>query len=436
MAHLRDLIGIERATGFRLPRWLERIVSAGIVSRDPKVVRRQMIVNVAALASALNSISRVVSMSFFGTDEFLLAQTISGFFAVAALFVHRMHRFGDNAGAIAILLVFAASASAATYMFGLQAQVQVYFVLAGLTWFVIGIERWQFVVCVLVALTAIVLTLFEVAPQQGNLASAETARRAAVLSMINAITINAVMLFYALFLLQRAENELEQQTARAEGLLSVVLPSAVADRLRAAPDKPIADRIDGATILFADLQGFTGAAHAEPPEAVVAYLDRLIRGFDEYCQTFGVEKIKSIGDAYMVAGGLNGDLHGGAIAAGRFALHILEHQQSLPLLGKHHLRIRIGIHTGPAIAGVIGGTRISYDLWGDAVNVASRMETHGVAGRIHVSDDFRAATLQAFRFEERGAMEIKGIGVARTHFLLGLSGSGVVAMPPCAAIGI
>lgn len=418
MAHLRDLIGVERAAGFRLPRWLDRIVTAGIVSSDPKVVRRQMIVNVAALASALNSISRVVSMSFYGSDEFLLAQGVSALFAVAALLIHRMHRFGDNAGAIVLILVFAASASAATYMFGLQAQVQVYFVLAGLIWFVIGLERWRFAVGVIVAFAAIVLMLFEVAPQQGSAVSEATARWTAVQSMVNAITINAVMLFYALFLLQRAEHDLERQTKRAEGLLSVVLPSAVADRLRAAPDQPIADRIDGATILFADLEGFTSAAHAEPPEVVVAYLDRLMRSFDDACRECGVEKIKSIGDAYMAAGGLQGDLKSGAIAVGHFALGMLRHAQALPPLGGHKLRLRIGIHAGPAIAGVIGGTRISYDLWGDAVNVASRMESHGIAGRIHVSDAFRRAAGDAFEFEERGETEVRDLGRVRTHFLL------------------
>ena len=418
MAHLHDLIGVERTAGFRLPHWLDRVVTAGIVSSDPKVVRRQMIVNVAALASALNSISRVVSMSFYGSDEFLLAQGMSAFFALAALLIHRVHRFGDNAGAIALILVFAASASTATYMFGLQAQVQVYFVLAGLIWFVIGLERWRFAVCVIIAFAAIVLTLFEVAPQQGSAVSAEAARWTAVQSMVNAITINAVMLFYALFLLQRAENDLERQTARAEGLLSVVLPSAVADRLRASPDQPIADRIDGATILFADLEGFTSAAHTERPEVVVAYLDRLMRSFDHACREYGVEKIKSIGDAYMAAGGLQGDLEGGAVAVGHFALGMLQQAQSLPPLGGHKLRLRIGIHTGPAIAGVIGGTRISYDLWGDAVNVASRMESQGVPGRIHVSDTFRHAAGDAFEFEERGETEIRGLGRVHTRFLL------------------
>jgi adenylate cyclase len=418
MAHLRDLIGIEQAAEFRLPPWLERIVTAGIVSNNPKVVRRQLIVNVAAFASAFNAVSRVVSLPFYGAEDYWLAQMISGAFAVTSLLIPQMHRFGDNVGAVAITTLFAASASTATMMFGLTAQVQVYCVLAGLIWFLVGLERWRFSVGVILAFAAIALTLLELAPQRGPVVSQESARWIAVQSMLNAIAINGVMLFYALYLLQRAETGLERQTARAEGLLSVVLPPAIADRLRASPDKPIADRIDGATILFADLEGFTEAAHAEPPEAVVAYLDRLMRSFDDSCQECGIEKIKSIGDAYMAAGGLKGDRREGAVAAGRFALSMLQTQETLQPLGKHKLRLRIGIHTGPAIGGVIGGTRISYDLWGDAVNVASRMESQGVPGRIHVSEAFKNAASDAFEFEPRGDSDLRGIGSVPTFFLL------------------
>jgi adenylate cyclase len=121
---------------------------------------------------------------------------------------------------------------------------------------------------------------------------------------------------------------------------------------------------------------------------------------------------------------------------GRLALAMLQLQESRPPLGTHRLRLRIGIHTGPAVAGVIGATRIAYDLWGDAVNVASRMESHGVAGRIHVSQAFRETVGDAFMFEERGETDIKGIGMARTYFLLGLSGGESVTVRPRAAIGI
>jgi adenylate cyclase len=151
---------------------------------------------------------------------------------------------------------------------------------------------------------------------------------------------------------------------------------------------------------------------------VVAYLNRLVSAFDATCAQYGVEKIKSIGDAYMAAAGLDGDCHKGAVAIGRLAFAMLEHLDRQTTLGDHQLRLRIGIHSGTAVAGVIGDTRISYDLWGDAVNIASRMESRCVPGRIHVSESYREAAGESFVFEERGETEIKGIGVARTYFLI------------------
>lgn len=150
---------------------------------------------------------------------------------------------------------------------------------------------------------------------------------------------------------------------------------------------------------------------------MVAYLNEFVRAFDTACEAHGVEKIKTIGDAYMAAGGIQGDSRAAALAVGRLALAMQQLQESRPPLGSRKLPLRVGIHTGTAIAGVIGDTRISYDLWGDAVNVASRMETHGVPGRIHVSDAFRRAAEDAFEFEARGTTPIKGIGSVPTYFL-------------------
>jgi adenylate cyclase len=199
----------------------------------------------------------------------------------------------------------------------------------------------------------------------------------------------------------------------------VVLPGSVASRLRAEPDKRIADRLDGVTLLFADLADFTEAAHAEQPEAVVAYLDDFVRAFDSVCEKHGVEKIKTIGDAYMAASGLQGDRPAGAVAMGNLALEVMSLHAARAPLGRSQLSLRIGIHCGSAIAGVIGDLRISYDLWGDAVNMASRLESQGVPGRIQVSEAFRSMTGDAFIFEERPAAEYKGIGLLRTYFLLG-----------------
>jgi adenylate cyclase len=174
-------------------------------------------------------------------------------------------------------------------------------------------------------------------------------------------------------------------------------------------------------VIFADLVGFTEAARGLPPEEIVDFLDRLVRSFDALCEQLGVEKIKTIGDSYMAASGFDGAASNGAVAVGRLALAMLKGVDRQPPLGERKLKLRIGIHCGPATAGVIGDTRFSYDTWGVAVNTASRMESHGVPGRIHVSEDFRDLAATAFRFEDRGTTNIKSIGVTRTFFLIGES---------------
>ena len=143
----------------------------------------------------------------------------------------------------------------------------------------------------------------------------------------------------------------------------------------------------------------------------------MVRCFDRLCAENGVEKIKTIGDRYMAVGGLTGDLRGQAVATAKLALAILRSQADLPALGGKHLALRIGLHTGSATAGIIGDTRFTYDVWGDAVNMASRMELHGLPGRIQVSDAFRSIVQNAFCFDERGIIEIRGIGPTRTWFL-------------------
>jgi adenylate cyclase len=420
LAGLRDLIRFEPSRGIQLPAWLDRLVSLGIVTSDPKIARRQKIVNVASYAAALNSMSRVLAAPIheqLGLVGYLRAT--SGALFVAALLINRLHRYGENTAAMGMVVWFLTSISFATFYYG-STYVQVYFVLIGVLWFFFGLENWR--TCLLwtgVVLGAALIVLFY-APKQG-IAIAGDARvvtYVALQSMINAILIVSILIVYALLLLQRAERDLERQSARAEALLSVVLPADVAARLRASPDKPIADRIDGASILFADLEGFTHAAHTERPEVVVAYLNRLVSVFDATCEQLEVEKIKSIGDAYMAAAGFDGDRRKGAIAVGRLALAMLKHLDRQATLGAHRLRLRIGIHSGTAVAGVIGDTRISYDLWGDAVNIASRMESRGVPGRIHVSESYCEAAGESFVFEERGETEVKGIGAARTYFLV------------------
>jgi adenylate cyclase len=235
-------------------------------------------------------------------------------------------------------------------------------------------------------------------------------------ALINTITINAAIIFYALSALRQAEMELETQYERSEALVETVMPAPIAARLKAGEER-IADRIENLTVLFGDLAGFTAAAHGRSPDEVVDYLDRLMRSFDALAEAHGVDKIKTIGDCYMAAGGLDGRGPEGAVAVGRFAFALLDAIEQQPPLGDRKLALRIGIHAGPATAGVIGDTRFSYDVWGDAVNTASRMESHGLPGRIQVSEGFRALAGDAFAYDERGSQDIKGLGTARTYFL-------------------
>jgi adenylate cyclase len=394
------------------------MVSLGIVTNDPNLARRQRIINVASFAAACASASRVVLNLFHDLEGLVAIEIMFMAFVAWALLLHRLHCFGDRAAALGLMVWFLAGVSCVLLVFGTASQTYIYFALSGVFFLLLGVNNWRLVAGLVVVLLAALFAALRYVPEYGLAgADPEFIRFLSIQTVANTIVINAVVIFYALLLLERAESELERQSARAEALISVVLPDTIAQRLRAEPGKRIADRIDGLSLIFADLVGFTPAAHTEPPEKVVAYLDSLVNKFDALCEVHGLDKIKTVGDSYMAVGGLRGGSREGAVACGRFALAMM--QMHLPPLGTCKLRLRVGIHCGTVIAGIIGDTRIGYDLWGDAVNVAARMESHGVAGRIHVSDDYRKIVGDVFLFEERGATQVKGIGVVSTYFLLG-----------------
>ena len=171
-------------------------------------------------------------------------------------------------------------------------------------------------------------------------------------------------------------------------------------------------------MLFADLVGFTSISAHHAPEHVVAFLDRVFASFDALVEKYGVEKIKTIGDAYMVASGVPATRPDHAAAVADLALDMLAAAQSIqPLDGQ--VQLRIGISSGPVVAGVIGDKRFGYDLWGDTVNVASRMEAFGVPGRIQVSEETFRRLADRYDLAPRGEIEIKGLGPMPTWYLLG-----------------
>jgi class 3 adenylate cyclase len=215
-----------------------------------------------------------------------------------------------------------------------------------------------------------------------------------------------------------AEHALAREMARADALLLNVLPAPVAAQLKER-QAAIAERFDEATVIFADIVGFTPLSARMEPDAVVAMLDGLFSRFDDLAERHGVEKIKTIGDAYMGVAGAPQRRPDHAAAVVALGLDLLAAVEEWAKEEDMPITLRVGIHSGPIVAGVIGKKKFIYDLWGDTVNTASRAESHGVPGAVHVTDATWQRVRHAFVGEERGEIEMKGKGRVRTVLVRG-----------------
>lgn len=217
---------------------------------------------------------------------------------------------------------------------------------------------------------------------------------------------------------EQAEQLLALEKKYSDQLLHNILPKSIVKRLKKDP-VIIADRFDATTILFADIVGFTKLSAKTSPDHLVNLLNQIFSIFDELSDLYGLEKIKTIGDAYMVAGGLPIANNNHAQAIADLALDMRIRLADFNQREKQEFAIRIGIHTGTVIAGVIGIKKFVYDIWGDAVNTASRMESHGIPGEIQVSEATYTILKNQYLFEERGLIEVKGKGEMRAYLLKG-----------------
>jgi len=217
----------------------------------------------------------------------------------------------------------------------------------------------------------------------------------------------------------------------SERLLLNVLPYSIAERLKGRPEvmvdsftEVIADSFDEVTVLFADIVEFTKFSEGVSPEVLVAVLNDIFTRFDSIADNRGLEKIKTIGDAYMAAAGLPVPVADHALRAAHMALDMIEAMDRFNEQTGHKLKVRIGIETGAVVAGVIGKRKFLYDLWGNTVNTASRMESQGVPGRIQITDTTRLRLSETFMLEQRGTINIKGKGEMHTWFLNSRNESG------------
>lgn len=219
----------------------------------------------------------------------------------------------------------------------------------------------------------------------------------------------------------------------SERLLLNVLPHAIAERLKGRPEvitdgfkEIIADDCTEVSVLFADIVGFTKFSSGVSAKVLVDVLNDIFTRFDIIAEKRGLEKIKTIGDAYMAAAGLPEPVADHAIRAAHMALDMMEALEDYNTVSHNKLQMRIGVDTGAVVAGVIGQRKFLYDLWGDVVNTASRMESDGVAGRIQLTESTRQQlSEEPFRFEARSPIQVKGKGEMRTWFLTGRSDAGL-----------
>jgi len=231
-----------------------------------------------------------------------------------------------------------------------------------------------------------------------------------VSSAFTTFCIIALVVGYAFTVADRARAE-------ADALLANILPEAIAERLKERPGEKVADSVAEASVMFSDLVGFTELAQRLGAARTVALLDQVVTEFDRLAAAHGVEKIKTTGDGYMAVAGVSRVQADHLARLARMALRLPDLVQRLSAAHGVDLKIRVGIASGPVMAGVIGTDKFSYDVWGETVNLASRLESHGLPGEIQVSDGVRAALGDGFAFVPRGPIEVKGVGRIETWLL-------------------
>jgi adenylate cyclase len=383
----------------------------------PRAVRRRLaIVNAMALLIALFSIVYAILFASHGAALYRDLIVVNVLLAATALLAPLAHRISDVAAA----LLIAAAEYVALFFFvrtlGHDSGIQInYIVAAAVAFAIYGLSHLRLVLTVILAGLLLHLATWFLFPSERALVAADPALLANlyISSAITTFAIVGLVVFYAFTLADRARAE-------ADALLHTILPEAIADRLKERPGETVADNVPEASVLFSDLVGFTEMAQGLGAERTVALLDAIVTEFDRLAAEHGVEKIKTTGDGYMAVAGVSRPQSDHLERLASFALCLPEAVTRLSAANGVSLKIRIGIASGPMMAGIIGTDKFSYDVWGETVNLGSRLESHGVAGEIQVSAKVAAALGARFVCARRGMIKIKGVGDTETWLLKGV----------------
>ncbi len=396
------------------------LIEAGTEGYPPDVKRRLMILNMIAYLIAVTTAIYSIQQSFLDYEKYKPIIWINFALVGLAVAVPLSHRISDIAGALFILFAeYAALLCFAMYLgrgSGVQLQ---YFIIPAAAFVVFGLQRLWLIVPVVFAALFLHLAAWFWFPDSMALIDAEqeVIRSIYVQAAITTVGLIAASVYYAFRLAENAKAEID-------ALLRNILPDPVVERLKARPGEIVADSFEDASILFADISGFVALARRLGAERTVSLLNTIVTEFDALSAHHGVEKIKTIGDAYMVASGIP-EPAGDHLE--RLACMALDMQETLAAVCKREnvdLSIRIGMASGPVMAGVIGRQKFTYDVWGDAVNLASRLEGLSVPGRILLCPRCKGRLKKSFHFESRGVVDIKGVGPQETWFLTGRNETG------------
>lgn len=346
--------------------------------------------------------------------------SINGGAAVIFAIVPLLHRFGDLVAPLTFIAAAYVSVFASCWDVGTGSGSQFFFLVgACLVVLLLGIERIA-LASVLAALGAgLVIALEFLVPRDTGLQPAWAQSMGFVLTTVSACVMVVVTVWFALRDTARAETVMEAQYDRSEALLANMLPASIVERLKEPDRTVIADKYDDASVLFADIVGFTERASSTAPADLVRFLDRLYGAFDALVDKHGLEKIKVSGDSYMVASGVPRPRPDHVQALADFAIEMVDVAAGLEDPHGLAIPLRVGLAVGPVVAGVVGSRRFFYDVWGDAVNVASRMESTDAVGRIQVPETVYQRLKDEFALQERGRIEVKGKGAMRTWYLVG-----------------
>ena len=393
----------------------------GTLRYPEKVARRLRAVNIAVCGGAAVGAFFAALRLFDPTPGMWKRGLINGAVALALIFVPLLHRFSPLAAPLVLIAITYAFIFRTVYQVGTGGGAYLtYMTATALAILLIGTEHVILTAALAATAAGLIIVLHVIVPHSTGLLPPESMFLGNFVTNVVANTaILFVVMFYAVRQMARAEATAEREHQRSEGLLSNILPPRVAERLKERAGSEIADAYPEASILFADMAGFTARASDTAPEELVRFLNGVFTKLDALVERHGLEKIKTTGDAYMVVSGVPEPRPDHAEALADLALEMRAALAGLVDAKGRAVPVRIGIASGPVVAGVVGTKKFFYDVWGDAVNTAARMEQTGEPGKIQVTLEIQERLKQHFVLEERGLIEVRGKGPMRTWFLIG-----------------